>query len=384
MKKILFVFHDSKPKSGATASMLDIINNLLKKSDLQIFALIPNTKDGLYELLINKNICVFEATLYGGRHPVPTGIKEFVKYKIMGMLKIITTYFSVLKVYKKINQLNKKIDLVYSNTSDTYSGYFLSRLLKVKHVWHVREFGIEDQNCVHTIGDNQYYNWLSTSEKIIVISKALKYKLSQYINNDKLMLVYDDVQLADCTLKNNKIIGKPLKVLSVGTISEGKGQKFVIDAIENLNKKGIECALSIVGNINTEYAKNLFDYVEKNSINNISFLGFREDIDKVRLDYDIGIISSKAEAFGRVTIEGMATGLIMVASNTGANPELISDRVTGFLYKHNDLNSLLSVISYIYENRRDMQTIRENAIKFANKFDSGIASEKIYNLLKNL
>ncbi|HCT3329844.1 TPA: glycosyl hydrolase family 1, partial [Proteus mirabilis] len=42
MKKILFVFHDSKPKSGATASMLDIINNLLKKNDLQIFALIPN------------------------------------------------------------------------------------------------------------------------------------------------------------------------------------------------------------------------------------------------------------------------------------------------------------------------------------------------------
>ncbi|WP_128860709.1 polysaccharide pyruvyl transferase family protein [Shigella sp. FC1967] len=32
MKKILFVFHDSKPKSGATASMLDIINNLLKKN----------------------------------------------------------------------------------------------------------------------------------------------------------------------------------------------------------------------------------------------------------------------------------------------------------------------------------------------------------------
>ncbi|HCT3329849.1 TPA: glycosyltransferase family 4 protein [Proteus mirabilis] len=198
------------------------------------------------------------------------------------------------------------------------------------------------------------------------------------------MLVYDDVQLHDCLLKNNKNIEKPLKILSVGTISEGKGQKFVIDTIEALNKKGIECSLSIVGNIDSEYAKNLFDYVEKNSINNVFFLGFREDINRIRLNYDIGIISSKAEAFGRVTIEGMAAGLIMIASNTGANPELISDKKNGFLYKYNDLNSLVDVISYIYGNRNDMQTIRENAIKFANEFSSGIASQKIYNLIKNL
>lgn len=384
MKKILFVFHDSKPKSGATASMLDIINNLLKKNDLQIFALIPNNKDGLYELLVKKNVRVFEAPLYGARHPVPQKIRSFIKYKIRGLFKIITTYLSVFKISKKVKKLNERIDLVYSNTSDTYAGYFLSNLLKAKHIWHVREFGIEDQNCVHTIGDKQYYNLLNTSDKVIVISQALKYKLSQYINNDKLMLVYDDVQLHDCLLKNNKNIEKPLKILSVGTISEGKGQKFVIDTIEALNKKGIECSLSIVGNIDSEYAKNLFDYVEKNSINNVFFLGFREDINRIRLNYDIGIISSKAEAFGRVTIEGMAAGLIMIASNTGANPELISDKKNGFLYKYNDLNSLVDVISYIYGNRNDMQTIRENAIKFANEFSSGIASQKIYNLIKNL
>jgi glycosyltransferase involved in cell wall biosynthesis len=384
MKKVLFVFHDSVPTSGATASMLDIIDNLINESELYISALIPYTNDGLNELLITKGIPVFQAINYGGRHPVANGILDVIKYKTKGIFKLSITFFSMLNFSKKILNQGDKYDVIYSNTSDTYAGHFLSQLLKVKHIWHVREFGLEDQNCEHTIGNTQYYKWLSMSDKVVVISKALCSKISQHVSNNKLALVYDDVRLTNIKVKSTKILNGPLNILIVGTISEGKGQKLIIDAVNVLNKKGIECFLSIAGRVDSKYAQSMINYVEENKINNISFLGFRDDIEKVRMDHDIGIVASRSEAFGRVTIEGMAAGLIMVVSDAGANPELVCDNDNGYLYKDNNLDALISIISHISENRMQMLSIRENAIKFSHRFDSGLASQKIYNIIKSI
>ncbi|MFA0526218.1 glycosyltransferase family 4 protein [Vibrio sp. 10N.222.52.C3] len=382
MKTVLFVFHDSKPRSGATASMLDIIDNLLIKEDIKLLALIPKTNDGLRDLLEKKNIESIESRIYGGRHPLTERNLEALTYRFKGLLKSLVTYFSVLSILTKVNTL--KVDVIYSNSSDNYAGYFLSKLLRIKHIWHVREFGIEDQNCKHAIGEKKFHKWLNSSEKVIVISKALKGKLAKHVDAQKLCLVYDDVKFPSVELTESKNYGPLLKLLIVGTISEGKGQKFVIDVVNLLNSTGVHCTLSIAGDIDSSYAKYLIDYVRKNNISNISFLGFREDIDSLRGSYDIGIVASRAEAFGRVTIEGMSAGLVMVASNAGANPELISDRENGFLYEENNTESLSNVISYISKHKDTLNDIRDNAFQFSKRFDSGVSSQNIFNIIKNL
>ncbi|EPM6340765.1 TPA: glycosyltransferase family 4 protein [Vibrio parahaemolyticus] len=382
MKTVLFVFHDSKPKSGATASMLDIIDNLLIKDNIKILALIPKTNDGLRELLEKKNIESIETKIYGGRYPLTESNLEALTHRFKGLLKTIITYSSVLSILTKVNKL--KVDVIYSNTSDNYAGYFLSKLLRIKHIWHVREFGVEDQNCKHAIGEKNFHSWLNSSDKVIVISKALKGKLANLVDEQRLCLVYDDVKLPRVELAKSKNYGSLLKLLIVGTISEGKGQKFVIDVVKSLNNKGIPCTLSIAGNIDSSYAKYLINYVNENNINNISFLGFRDDIDSLMGNYDVGIVASRAEAFGRVTIEGMSAGLVMVASNAGANPELISDKENGFLYEENNSESLSNVISHIYKNKDTLKDIRDNAFQFSKRFDSGVSSQKIFNIIKNL
>ena len=53
----------------------------------------------------------------------------------------------------------------------------------------------------------------------------------------------------------------------------------------------------------------------------VDFVGFVEDeckqFEEIRR---FGIVASKSEAFGRVTIEGMLSHMLMIGNNTGACP----------------------------------------------------------------
>ena len=115
----------------------------------------------------------------------------------------------------------------------------------------------------------------------------------------------------------------------------------------------------------------LQDYVE--------FLGFSDNLSAVRNDYNISIVASHAEAFGRVTIEAMYSGLIVVGINNGANNELIQHNVTGFIYKTSE--QLISTILSIINDEHNVEEIRTNALQYASGFLEGKASFQIMELI---
>ena len=53
---------------------------------------------------------------------------------------------------------------------------------------------------------------------------------------------------------------------------------------------------------------------------------------------------SRAEAFGRVTVEAMKLGLPVIGAARGATPELVRDGWNGLLYAHGDANELAGKI----------------------------------------
>ena len=51
---------------------------------------------------------------------------------------------------------------------------------------------------------------------------------------------------------------------------------------------------------------------------------------------DIYLMTSKSEAWGRVTAEAMAAGCLVIGADSGATPELLINDVTGVLYLSGD------------------------------------------------
>lgn len=73
----------------------------------------------------------------------------------------------VISVNKAMRMLCKEdIVCVYSNTGAIYFGSWLSQKMGVKHIWHIREFGEEDQNSKHLWGKRYFIKRLNQSDNL--------------------------------------------------------------------------------------------------------------------------------------------------------------------------------------------------------------------------
>ena len=77
----------------------------------------------------------------------------------------------------------------------------------------------------------------------------------------------------------------------------------------------------------------------------VTFTGFREDVPALMHAFDVFALPSRWEGFGVVFLEAMAAQTPVVASNTSAIPEVVSDGTTGFLCKPGDLKAFAERIS---------------------------------------
>ena len=167
----------------------------------------------------------------------------------------------------------------------------------------------------------------------------------------------------------------------VGSIIKSKGQLDVLKALSNLNVKyRNKVQLDILGSGNKRYIKRLNQFIEKNNLENINLLGYQKDISSKLKNYDVAIMASRGEAFGRVTVEYMANGLVVIGNEAGANPEIIRDNETGLIYERNNINSLTKKLIYVIEHpeKANKLSVAGQDEVYA-KFTTNINAKNVYN-----
>jgi len=68
--------------------------------------------------------------------------------------------------------------------------------------------------------------------------------------------------------------------------------------------------------------------------------GWNDDVPQVLRDMDIFVLPSRNEGISNTILEAMASGLPVIATAVGGNPELVADDQTGFLIPENDAAAL--------------------------------------------
>jgi len=379
MKSIAIIFHDADYFSGGTRSILDIIDYWHEKRIFNIIAIFPKKKGSAIEYLKQKNIITI-SEIYGTNSvPMKRNLYSFIRYFYKIILWFITNFYTKNKLKRKLNKYD--IDLIYTNTSTPYIGALLKREMKIPHIWHFREFGEENNDFTRLWGNKYFYKILNNyTDQIIVISKILEKKIRKYTKLP-IKVIYDDI--SSKYINPNKIKAfesKPINVLMVGALSEGKGQIQAIKAIEKLIIEKYSICLYIAGKGSEE--KKLKKYVKRNNLGkNIYFLGLIKNINKLRSKMDIGVVCSKAEAFGRVTIEGMLSKMVMIGANTGSTPELIKDGITGFIYKWGIVDDLANKVRILYKDPKIMKNVSEIAFNEAKAFTVGNAAIKCQEII---
>lgn len=383
-KKIAVIFHDSDYYSGATRSMIDIIDTwIINNTNLNIVAVFPNNKGSAIDYLEQKNIkilsCKYGGAVYNKSENTIASITSFVRCLLKYVISYVNVRFFLCNKIKKL-----KVDLIYSNTSTIHVGAWLKKQRKLPHIWHFREFGIEDQQSYRLFGQAMFESYINKhSDKIIFISKSLAKKYNNSLKSEMYHVIYDDVSNKYINFNDKLKIDKTLEILMVGRICEGKGQMQVIKAVNSLIQKGLDINLKIAGNGKGVYYDSLLTTVKENELqNNIVFLDQVKELSEYRKNADIGIIASRSEAFGRVTIEGMLSCMVMICADTGSSYELISNGSNGLIYEYNNVNDLASKIEYIYYNRNEIMSIGLLAFDDALKYTQGECAKEIYKLIE--
>lgn len=203
----------------------------------------------------------------------------------------------------------------------------------------------------------------------------------------RMIKVYNGISYRDYTREINVPTGI-LQVCISGIVAKQKNQKDAVEAMNILvNEKMITSfQLHIIGSEKEEYGRELREYIKEHHLNDfVQFHGHQANTNIFLQKVNLGLMCSEGEPFGRVSIEFMRFKIPVIASNSGANPEIIKDGINGFLYELHNPGDLAEKMLY-YIDRPDLITsMGESAYHYAREnFSSEKNTMEIYNVIKDL
>ena len=362
---------------GANHSLLQLMKELKENYDVEPTLLVSK---GVHPYPISEKcreagIECIEARYY------------WFKYKGYTFSNILRVLLDFLLFYPLViwKLRGRKYDIIHSNGSVIDIGAYLHIFKKAPHVWHLREFGKEDFGVFSLLG-RRYEKWIySKSNVFIAISDCIKRAYLDVIPESKIQMIYNGIKPCDASLKaehKNEVI----QFVLVGVIQEAKNQLEAVKAINAMKEKGINMHLNFIGIDQNEYADKVRKYITNNKLGEyVTFWGARKDVRQVLQKMDVGLMLSHNEAFGRVTVEYMMQNLAVIATNTGANEEIISDGDTGLIYQIGECRQLTKKMEYLINDRNRLMEISQRGMQHALKtFTSNKNTKQVYNVYTTL
>ena len=280
------------------------------------------------------------------------------------------------------------IDIIHSNSFREDLSISISKKYNIPLIMHLREFGDLDY-ASYTYRRGYITTMNKYVTKFIAVSDAVKdHWIKKGIISDKIIRIYNGVDIN----KNYKIHYPSketliYKLVIVGSVTKNKGHHVLVSALSQLPKEiKAKIKVDFIGDYNNKYGIILNRMIKEFKLSNtIRFLGYMNNPSRVLNEYDCGVMCSRCEAFGRVTIEYLMAGLCVIASKGGANPEIIQDNNTGFLFEQENPIELAKCIENIIKNPDSIKNCGVKGRMYAETlFSTEMCAEKIYNLYNDI
>ena len=369
--KVLYI---SNQGGGAPRSLLNMIKALKNYVD-PIVLFENNWYD--YKMFVNNGIkCIIVPYRLNLVLNEP-GYKT-VKWKIHRFLDELLKNRLVAYKVKKI--LGKEtIDIVHTNTGAITIGISIAKMLKAKHVWHLREFQDKDFNGFPYNGWKNFYKLINKSDAVIAISKAVyrHFNLSIHKNSH---IIWDGVRSkSSCIFNREK---KDFILYCSSTIYYNKGLHDLLEAYANSELPKMQICLYVLGSMDEEYNQVIQKIINKYEIcKYVVFKGQCNNVDKYMSEAKFFVLPSLNEGLGRVVIEAMFNGCPVIVRNTGGPTEYIKDKINGFIF--NTTSELTGLLNYVIKN--NTESISLTAQKFVmENFSEEVYGKKVLNIYKEL
>ena len=204
---------------------------------------------------------------------------------------------------------------------------------------------------------------------IICISDGVYDSLSKWVGKsltDRLVVINNGARIYSLKHRDHSL--EQIKFVSVGSLTDKKNFVTTIKALAGL--RSVDWQYDIIGEGSER--SDLESLIAKLGVQKrVNLVGWSDQIEKHLHNADIQLIPSLWEGFGLVAVEGMSTGLPVVASNVDGLREVLAEQNPSvFLVEETTsaqawLNKIEGCISSLLTNRQKMaEASREQAEKF--------------------
>ena len=311
----------------------------------------------------------------------PGAIVLRIKEKKSRVLLVPFLFFSL---WRNVRKYEKQYDLVNSHwiiPQGMVQGFCKSRYMITGH-------GGDVTSLNKGIFKKLKKRALKRAAKVTTVSLELKKTLEDLYSVDSIT-----IQPMGCNTRafspDNRVEnyfdqGEEKVILFVGRLAEIKGVTYLIEAMKDVNAK-----LFIVGkgSLEGELKKQAEELGDK-----VVFLGAKthEELPTIYASADVFVAPSVTasdggkEGFGLVILEAMASGLPIVASNSGGIVDLVHDGENGFLVPEKDSKAIAHSINRLLQDQELCTQMVGKAVETAHGYDYSVVAKNYYQMYKKI
>lgn len=286
-------------------------------------------------------------------------------------------FFFILLFNKRIGKRNI---VVFQGLNEKVFATSMAKLLGYRVFW-VEHLSIRPW-LTKSFLRGLYIRRATRVDKIIVVSESIKEELVSDLGipGDKIAVVYNGVDLDEFHVLDQKNVEnekkkfgffKGSKIIGYdGRLHEEKGLNILIDAFYQVSRRFDHLYLLLLGD-GSERKKLELQVSRLGIEKKVLFLGYREDVPLFLNLIDIFVLPSIArESFGISIIEAMACGKVVIASNLGGIPEIISNEADGLLFNPGSEKELADLLSKALSDDAMVKEMEGKALKKVKKYFS--------------
>jgi glycosyltransferase involved in cell wall biosynthesis len=276
---------------------------------------------------------------------------------------ILATIKLFIRLYRRYRP-----SLIYINGSRAavYGG-LVGRMFNLPVVWHCR---------IAECDPHLDPLLVRLSNRIVVNSKATADRFQGRIQQ-KVTVIYNGVDiewLQNNSIQKPAIIRDDWKViLAVARASRWKRHDLILAAFELVAQWHPEAHLFCIGD-RDQSDPQWWAYLQKRTIQSecserIHWIGPVEDVRPWYGASLLLVLASENEPFGRVIVEAMATGVVVIASQSGGIPEIVRSGKDGLLVSPGDVRQMADAMSSVLKNESLRKHLVSGARDRAKSFD---------------
>jgi glycosyltransferase involved in cell wall biosynthesis len=342
--KILFFNYEYPPLGGGAANATAyLLREYAKIPELKKVDLITSSVDGsFHQEKIGNKITIYKLPI--GKN------KNNLHFQSQKDLIIYTwkAYFFSKKLIKK-----NQYDLTHSffGIPCGFISYLLKKQFKIPYIISLRGSDVPGYSdrfpLIYTLLTPLIKLIWKNAQSVVANSIKLKELALKTNSQQKIEIIYNGIDVDKFRPAQHRNTLKDKFIITPGAsrITDRKGLKYLIEAVYSLSKKYPQIALKIMGEGNAR------DRLEKqvkelNIVSQVKFLGRipREKTTKYYQEASVFVLPSLNEGMSNAMLEALASGLPLVATDTGGTQELVKEGKNGYFIKTKNVLDIVQKI----------------------------------------